>query len=440
MATGPKAALEKLEQDLKRRDIDFQRIQIDIAAHSRMLDPILEDFRTYLKSIDLKPPQIPFASNRTGEIISPEQATDPDYWVNHLRGTVLFADCMSTLAAKNRIFIEVGPGKALSSLAGQHPEIEANQVIGTLRHPQDETPDDAYFLAMLGRVWALGGEIDWAQYWGEARRVRLPLPTYAFRRSHYFIEPGKVESEVDSKWLMRDETPENWGWAPARRPAYAACETDVTGDLSNLSPQRWLIFEDDGGLCDGVTERLRSAGHEVITVRAGDTFARDGEAGYILSPERGRESYDALIGDLMDREFLPDRVVHGWLATTRESHRPGSSFFHRNTEQGFFSLLFWPKPSATKAGSFLACDCPEFRGGASPRRGAALSGEGDARGAGSGDRAGVSADDGLVARSRPAAGEGSGHARPVVLHDPRAGRDPVAAGGVGGGRARAEAL
>lgn len=340
MASGPKSALEVLQKELEAREIDFQRIAVDVAGHSRMLDPILGKFGEYLRSITLNPPQMPLTSNRTGEMMTAEQATDPLYWVDHLRGTVLFAECLGTLAAKNRIFIEVGPGTVLSSLAGQHPEIEANQVIGSLRHPKDETPDDAYFLAMLGRVWALGGEIDWAQYWGKARRVRLPLPTYAFRRSHYFIEPGKVESELNTKWLMRDETPENWGWAPVWRPAYAACETDVTGDLSDLSPQRWLIFEDDGGLCDGVTKRLRSAGHQVITVRAGDTFARDGDTGYILSPERGRESYDALIGDLMDREFLPDRVVHGWLATTRESYRPGSSFFHRNLEQGFFSLLF----------------------------------------------------------------------------------------------------
>jgi NAD(P)-dependent dehydrogenase (short-subunit alcohol dehydrogenase family) len=37
---------------------------------------------------------------------------------------------------------------------------------------------------------------------------------------------------------------------------------------------------------------------------------------------------------------LPTRVAHLWLVTDRESFRPGSSFFHRNQEQGFYSLLF----------------------------------------------------------------------------------------------------
>ncbi|WP_299609877.1 type I polyketide synthase [uncultured Tateyamaria sp.] len=340
VATGPQAALDILQKELEAREVDCQRIPIDIAAHSRMLEPILQEFGDYLRSITLNAPQIPFTSNRSGQMITQAEATSPDYWVGHLRGTVHFADCIGTLADKNRIFIEVGPGKALASLSGQHPDVEANQVISSLRHPNDDTADDAYFMAMLGRVWALGGEIDWDQVWGEARRVKLPLPTYAFQRAPYYIEPSQAPVENASEWLMRNDDPDTWGWRPAWKPAYAGCDIDVTGDLTGVPPERWLVFADEAGLCDAVTARLSAAGHEILTVRAGDTFARDGEDGYILSPERGRDSYDALVSDLLEREFLPTRVLHGWLATTRETFRPGSSFFHRNLEQGFFSLLF----------------------------------------------------------------------------------------------------
>ncbi|HCQ64034.1 MAG TPA: polyketide synthase [Rhodobacteraceae bacterium] len=340
VATGPQAALDALQKELEAREVDCQRIGIDIAAHSRMLEPILEEFGRYLRSIKLNPPRIPFTSNRSGQMITDAEATSPDYWVAHLRGTVDFEGCIGTLADKNRIFIEVGPGKALSSLAGQHAQVDPNQVIGSLRHPTDDTADDAYFMAMLGRVWALGGEIAWEQVWGEARRVRVPLPSYAFRRTQYFIEPGEARAAPEAGWLMREEIPENWGWRPVWRPVYADCANDVTSDLSDLPRQRWLVFADAAGLGDQVTGRLRAAGHEVLTVRTGDSFARDGKTGYILSPERGRDSYDALIGDLRTRAFLPDRILHGWLATTRENCRPGSSFFHRNLEQGLFSLVF----------------------------------------------------------------------------------------------------
>ena len=341
VATGAQAALDTLQAELTAREVDCQRIPIDIAAHSRMLAPILEEFGNYLRSIELHAPQIPFVSNRTGAYITAEETTDPDYWVGHLRNTVRFADCITTLAeTPDRVFIEVGPGKALASLTSQNDKVTANQVISSLRHPQDDVPDDAYFLAMLGRVWAVGGTFDWGQIWGEARRNRVPLPTYAFQRAPYFIEPGKAAADTGSHWLMRNEDPAEWGYRPAWTPRYAACDIDVTDDLAAAGQETWLIFDDDAGLTGLVSERLRAAGHPVITVTPGDTFARTGDKNYVIAPERGRESYDALIRDLAAREIIPTRIVHGWLLTKTESFRPGSSFFHRTQEQGFYSLLF----------------------------------------------------------------------------------------------------
>jgi len=339
VASGPDAALDALAARLKDADIDCQRIAIDIAAHSRMLDPILGRFGDYLRGIALSPPEIPLISNITGGFMTDSEATDPAYWVDHLRGTIRFADGLATLAeTPGRVYLEVGPGKALSSLAGGHPGVEAGHVIPTLRHADDDTPDDAYFLAMLGRIWAVGGTFDWDQYWGEARRNRVPLPTYAFQRSRYFIEPGQP-AETDDAWLMREEDPDRWGWRPAWQPAYAPCEVDVTGDLRAVPRETWLLFADETGLAEATAARLKAAGHTVTMVRPGDAFARS-EGGYHLAPERGREGYDQLIRDLAANGALPTRIGHFWQVTEGQGHRPGSSFFHRCQEQGFWSLFY----------------------------------------------------------------------------------------------------
>ncbi len=349
VATGPQAALDALAKKLGALDVDCQRIPIDIAAHSRMLEPILDDFRSYLRSIELSPPQIPFVSNRSGQWITNEEATDPDYWVSHLRGTVQFSDCIGTLAETHgRLLIEVGPGKALSSLATQHPAVSPDQVLGSLRHPDDTTADDAYFLAMLGRVWAAGGTFDWQQIWGDAQRNRVVLPTYRFQQSPYFIEPGTALAQSADEWLTRIAPAEERGWKPVWVPKYAACEFDVEADLTTAPKERWLIFADDAGLCDRLGTQLKNAGQEVTFVTPGDRFARLSSGDYQLPPERGREPYDRLVADLLHRDQFPTRIVHGWLVTRDNTARPGSSYFHRVQEQGFYSLLFFTQAFANE--------------------------------------------------------------------------------------------
>ena len=340
VASGPQPDLLRLEAVLTAKDIDYQRIGIDVAAHSRMLDPILGEFRAFLAGIELNPPQIPVTSNASGSFLTDAEAIDPDYWVSHLRGTVRFSDCLATIADKaDRIFLEVGPGKALSGLARQSGVVHGQQVLSSLRHPEEDIEDDRYMLEMLGRVWALGGTFDWEQIWGDARRNRLPLPTYAFQRSRYYIEPGKAEAQP-RKFLTKIDGIENWGWEPVWRPRPADVPVDIRDALPDAEVQSWLVFMDDAGVAQRAVERLRKAGHSVVEVWPGDSFFRVDEQTYVLSPERGREGYDLLLRDLMARGAVPNRIAHFWGVTADATHRPGSSFFHRVQEQGFYSLMF----------------------------------------------------------------------------------------------------
>src|SRR5205085_2036141 len=88
VASGPIHAIEALEAVLAQRGLEATRIRIDVAAHSAMLDPVLDEFRTLCRTIRFQPPKLPFVSNLTGRWITPAQATDPEYWVKHLRGAV----------------------------------------------------------------------------------------------------------------------------------------------------------------------------------------------------------------------------------------------------------------------------------------------------------------------------------------------------------------
>jgi acyl transferase domain-containing protein/thioesterase domain-containing protein len=335
VVSGPDAALKSLAGTLAAQGVETTRIAIDIAAHSRMLEPILTRFGDYLRSIRLTPPRLPVISNRTGQPLTDAQATSPDYWVQHLRNTVDFRACMARLTATpGRVYMEMGPGRAMSSLA-QANGVAAGQVIPALRHPEQAMADDAWHIATIARLTACGVPADWTPIWGEARRCRVPLPTYAFQRKTFFIEPGQVAARENPAPARLDDIAA-WGWRPHWRPRSAEAEA---ADLAEMPAETWLVFADEAGLGAATAARLRAAGQRVVTVRAGDAFARVGED-YTLSPERGRDGYDALIRDLVARGLTPRHIAHFWLVTAQETFRPGSSFFHRNIEQGFYSLMF----------------------------------------------------------------------------------------------------
>ena len=341
VASGTKSDLADLSEKLTAQGIENKTVPIDIAAHSWLLDGILEPFGNYLRSIQLNKPQMDFVSNYTGTWITDEQATDPQYWVNHLRNTVKFADGINTLLAEEgRIFLEVGPGNTLGSLTRQNPEAPAQRVFSTLRHPKEETADDSYFYTVLGRLWAVGLELTADQLWATNSRRRIPMPTYAFNQKQYFIEPVKPAQETGEIFAAIEKIENLNDWY--RKPVWVQ-----QGVLAKVTEkQNWLVFLDDSGIGEKITEKLRKDGHTVVTVEEADAYYQVSQERYKLPPEIGLEAYSALVKDLHSSGHFPDKVLHLWLLTQTESFRPGSSFLHRNQEHGFYSLFFFARAMA----------------------------------------------------------------------------------------------
>ncbi len=186
VVSGPVEAVAHLEQRLAASEVASRRLHTSHAFHSAMMDPIVERFAEEVGQFILRPPALPYLSNVTGTWITAGEATDPRYWARHLRQTVRFADGIAELLAEpERIMLEVGPGRMLSTLVQQHRHAA---VIASLRHPHDEQSDVAFLLGGLGRLWLAGAPIAWERLYASERRQRLPLPTYPFERRRYWIE------------------------------------------------------------------------------------------------------------------------------------------------------------------------------------------------------------------------------------------------------------
>ncbi|HEX5760628.1 MAG TPA: non-ribosomal peptide synthase/polyketide synthase [Thermoanaerobaculia bacterium] len=188
VVSGREEGIARLERELAA--VETRRLHTSHAFHSAMMDPVLEPFAAAVRAARPRPPEVPFISNLTGAWITAEEATDPAYWARQMRHTVRFADGLATLlATPGRALLEVGPGRTLVTLAHQHPDKEAAEVIaGSLGRARDAGSDLESALSALGRLWAAGVPVDHAAFFAHERRRRVPLPTYPFERKRYWID------------------------------------------------------------------------------------------------------------------------------------------------------------------------------------------------------------------------------------------------------------
>ncbi|MGB7326879.1 MAG: SDR family NAD(P)-dependent oxidoreductase [Rubripirellula sp.] len=338
VVSGTDEAMARFAVRMESIGVETKRIPIRIAAHSRLLDHVIPEFRSFLESISLHAPEIPFVSNRTGTWITDDEAMSPDYWCEQLRRTVRFSACIETLAKdESRVLLEAGPGKVLSAIVKQHPAVHANRtVLSSLRHPDQNVADEDYFLTTLGNLWAARYPIDLTQRMADQTPRRITLPTYAFAQDRYWVDAtedadaAKVEKKPG---LTRRDTLQHWFSAPS----WEVLESQPVP--STVDPaSKWLVFVDDAGIGDAVVKKLQATSAQVTTVHVADVFQRTAASRYGIVPELGASEYRRLIDSLADDDRLPDHVLFLWPVTTDENFRPGSTFLMRTLEEGLYGL------------------------------------------------------------------------------------------------------
>ncbi|MFJ4972175.1 SDR family NAD(P)-dependent oxidoreductase [Streptomyces sp. NPDC088755] len=197
VVAGPSEAVLRLRDRLADRDLEATVLRISYASHTPMVEPALGPFAEHFAGVALNPPRVPFLSSVTGTWITDQQATDPAYWVTHLRRRVRFADGLRRVFQDtDHVLVELGPGEVITSLARRHPDADRGRIASAaLPRRSAEESDHLVFLRSLGSLWCAGVEIDWEKLHHGADRRRLPLPTYPFERSRHWIDPPRVDQQ-----------------------------------------------------------------------------------------------------------------------------------------------------------------------------------------------------------------------------------------------------
>ncbi|MEW2505290.1 type I polyketide synthase [Amycolatopsis sp. NPDC047767] len=146
------------------------KLKVSHAFHSPLMEPMLAEFAAVAKKLTYAKPRIPVVATAGGD------PSTPDYWVHQVRAAVRFHDGVQTLLGHGvTTFLEVGPAAILSVTA-------ADAFVPAQRKGR---PEAHALVTALATLHTRGVEVDWHTFYAGARRV--DLPTYAFRRTRYWL-------------------------------------------------------------------------------------------------------------------------------------------------------------------------------------------------------------------------------------------------------------
>ncbi|MEM9494724.1 MAG: type I polyketide synthase [Pseudomonadota bacterium] len=192
VVSGPADELETFVAELERDGVKSTVLATSHAFHSSMMDGARAEVEMLAAAAARHEGAIEIFSTESSKAGAAALA-DPLYWGRQLMHPVRFADAVSNAAARfpHAVFVEVGPGQALTSFARQTLMGEMKRPVVSSLGPQRAPGDDVeHLVAALGRLWMRGATPDWRAFQiGERRRIALP--TYPFERKRFWVEPTR---------------------------------------------------------------------------------------------------------------------------------------------------------------------------------------------------------------------------------------------------------
>ncbi|MER7722337.1 acyltransferase domain-containing protein, partial [Streptomyces flaveolus] len=202
VVSGAETQVAELEGVWRAEGRRVRRLRVSHAFHSPLMEPMLAEFRETAQSLTYAEPRISVLSNVTGDIADATVVCDPEYWVRHVREAVRFADGMQHLWDMGvTSCLELGPDGVLSGMgADTVPDMVFAPVL------RKDWGEAGALVEALAQVFVRGHAVDWAAFLAPARPRLVELPTYAFQRERYWVQPvrPRLSDSLDpASWRYR---------------------------------------------------------------------------------------------------------------------------------------------------------------------------------------------------------------------------------------------
>jgi len=185
VVSGAEEAIEAFAEAATIKGWRTSRLRTSHAFHSALMEPMLNEFDSVVRSLTFHESTLAAVSTVTGRVVGAGEWSDPAYWVTQVRRPVRFADAVATLAAAGVTrFVELGPDGVLTAMAQTClPDAADSLFTPLLRRERDEATTA---MTALGRLFAHGVDLDWSGVFAGTGARRVDLPTYAFQRRRFW--------------------------------------------------------------------------------------------------------------------------------------------------------------------------------------------------------------------------------------------------------------
>ncbi|GAA5201790.1 hypothetical protein GCM10023322_82460 [Rugosimonospora acidiphila] len=202
VVSGPPAALDDLLAWCAEQDIRARRVPVDYASHSSQIEGLRDELLATLAPVRPRPAEIPMLSTVTAQWVD-GTGLDADYWYRNLRGTVRLDPAVRALAgAGYRHFLEMSPHPVLTVSIGDVLD-DAGVTAATGGSLRRDDGGLGRFRLSVASAHVRGLPVDWASVFPAAPVAALP--TYAFQRRRYWLEPDAVAEQQDAAPAADDD-------------------------------------------------------------------------------------------------------------------------------------------------------------------------------------------------------------------------------------------
>jgi acyl transferase domain-containing protein len=313
VVAGTEGALSGYLSTLASRGVAAARLRTAYAFHSPSMAASAEAFAGELPPLVASPAAIPVVSAATARPLTVSDAGSAEFWAEQIRSPVHFSAALDEmLGTRDWLLLEVGPGRALTSVLRGHPGVTTGRhdVLPTLPGRQGEVDDLRCVLAAVGAVWTEGHELDWAaQRPGEPLR-RTAIPGYQYQRRAYWARP---DHQGRSERPAVEPDPVAVAPAVATPSAFSVLgwvERPAPAPARGADAPAAVLLPPDPRIALHLVVCLQQAGLRVVPLRAGEHYSDKGSE-IVVRPGRPEDLGQAL-RSLAARGRPVHRLVHAW--------------------------------------------------------------------------------------------------------------------------------